>query len=464
MARGKKKRCPLGSAHPVTVHPHAAGIDVGAEAVYVAVPPDRDEKPIQRYSTFTRDLHGMAQWLKRCGVRTVALESTGVYWIPVFQILESQGLEVLLVNARHVKNVPGRKSDVADCEWLRYLHSVGLLRGCFRPADRICAVRSLLRHRDSLVKAAARSVLHMQKAFDQMNVHLHHALSDLTGQSGLRITDAILAGQHDPAQLADLADRRVKASRDTLIKALEGDWRPEHLFTLRQARHTYAHYQQLIGECEREIEALIRQFEAQQGLSDDASTGATPAASESDDAHGSPPAATAPPSFNLQAHLAELFGTDLTRIPGIGPTAAQTIFAEIGPDLSRFPTAAHFAAWLNLCPNNRVSGDKVLSSRTGPAANRVAQVLRWSTQSLFRSQSYLGHYFRRMRARLGTPQAVTATAHKIARIIYHLITHAVEYDDSHLARQEEQHKKRLERRLRSQARALGFQLVPAEAA
>ena len=243
----RRKRVGKRSARPGVVHPEAAGVDVGATAVYAAVSPDRDAQPIRRFPTFTRDLHALAKWLTACGVRTVAMESTGVYWIPVLQILESRGFEVVLVNAHHVKNVPGRKSDVADCEWLRYLHSVGLLRGSFRPVDRVCAVRALLRHRDGLIKTSSRSVLHMQKAFDQMNVHLHHALSDLTGQSGLRITDAILNGERDPSQLAQLADRRVEASRDTLEAALEGDWRPEHLFTLGQARKSYAHYQQLIA-------------------------------------------------------------------------------------------------------------------------------------------------------------------------------------------------------------------------
>ena len=461
----RRKRVGKRSAQPRVVHPHAAGVDVGATAVYAAVAPDRDSQPIQRFATFTRDLHALAKWLTACGVRTVAMESTGVYWIPVFQILESRGFEVVLVNARHVKNVPGRKSDVADCEWLRYLHSVGLLRGSFRPAERVCAVRTLLRHRDSLIKTASRSVLHMQKAFDQMNVHLHHALSDLTGRSGLRIVDAILNGQRDPSQLAQLADPRVKVSRDTLEAALEGDWRPEHLFTLGQARTSYAHYQELIAACDQEIAAYIRQFESE-AEDPPSSTGTIndPAAAVDDaEADVDAPGQAQEASFDLQAHLAHLFGTDLTQIPGIGLSTAQLLFAEIGPDVSRFPTVNHFASWLNLCPRNKISGDKVLSSRTGPGANRAAQALRWATQSLFRSPSYLGQYFRRMRARRGTPKAVTATAHKIARIIYHLISRRIPYDESHFAQHEQQHRKRTERRLRNQARLMGFQLIPQSA-
>ena len=446
------------SAVPSPVHPHAAGIDIGATALYAAVDPTCTDAPIRRFETFTRDLHALADWLQACGVDTVAMESTGVYWIPVFQILEVRGFEVLLVNARHVKQVPGRKSDVSDCEWLRYLHAVGLLRGSFRPPNEVCAVRTLLRHRDGLVKTASRAVLHMQKALDQMNIHLHQVLSELTSQSGLRIVDAMLAGQQDAAQLARLAHPRVKATPERLVAALEGDWRPEHLFTLKQARQTYAHYQTLIQACDEEIVRHMEQIEADPP---DPSEGAGKTTQESP----IPPTKAveeSPAPFDVQAHLARLFGTDLTCIPGIGPTTVQTLFAEVGPDLSAFPTAGHFCSWLGLCPRNEISGDKVLRSRTRPGAQRVAQVLRWATQSLYRSQSYLGGYFRRMRTRLGTPKATTATAHKLARIIYHLVTENVDYDESHFDQLEQDHRDRAQTRLRRQAKALGFQLVPTE--
>ncbi|MDE0463595.1 MAG: IS110 family transposase [Caldilineaceae bacterium] len=305
--RGKRNR----SAQPQQVHPNAAGLDIGATEVYAAVRAERDEEPIRSFPTFTRDLYALADWLSACEVDTVAMESTGVYWIPVHQILEARGFEVVLVNARHVRSVPGRKSDVSDCEWLRYLHSVGLLRGSFRPADEVCAVRSLLRHRDGLIKTAARSVQHMQKACDQMNVHLHHAISDLTGHSGLAIIDAILAGEHDPARLAALAHPRIKASRDTLIKALEGDWRSEHLFTLRHARQTYAHYQRLISECDQEIEARIRAFEQTLPPPATSTDLQSPQAPETSPEAPEP----TPQSFSLPAHLTRLFGTDLTLIP-----------------------------------------------------------------------------------------------------------------------------------------------------
>ena len=405
-------------------------MDVGAEAVFAAVREDRASPAIRNFPTFTSDLHALADWLKECQVTTVAMESTGVYWIPVFQILEARGFEVVLVNARHVRSAPGRKSDVADCEWLRYLHSVGLLRGSFRPPDAVCELRALMRHRDMLVKTASRSVLHMEKSYDQMNIHLHHAISDLTGVTGLAITAAILEGERDPARLAALADRRIKASRATLIKALEGDWRPEHLFTLRQARRTYSHYQELISECNQQIEGCIRSLRASQEAATDSSAEEPPTSSSAQEPPADawqPPAAASPPSrgtepCNLRAHLSCLLGTDLTLIPGIGESTALTLFAELGPDLSRFPDAGHFASWLQLCPNNKITGGKIISSQTGPGSNRAAQALRWATQSLYRSPTALGEFFRRKRARLGTPKAVTATAHKMARIIYHLVS------------------------------------------
>ena len=459
MARNKRRRSGRRTARPNQIHPDAAGVDIGAEAVFAAVREDRASPAIRKYPTFTSDLHALADWLKECQVTTVAMESTGVYWIPIFQILEARGFEVVLVNARHVRSAPGRKSDVADCEWLRYLHSVGLLRGSFRPSDAVCELRALLRHRDMLVKTASRSVLHMEKSYDQMNVHLHHAISDLTGVSGLAITDAILDGERDAARLAALADRRIKASRATLIKALEGDWRPEHLFTLRQARRTYSHYQELISECDQAIEGCIRSLQASQEAAPDSSA-SEPPAGVSEPPEGASAPSSDPEPFNLRAYLSRLLGTDLTLIPGIGESTALTLFAELGPDLSRFPDAAHFASWLQLCPNNKITGGKIISSQTGPGSNRAAQALRWATQSLYRSPTALGEFFRRKRARLGTPKAVTATAHKMARIIYYLVTDHVAYDDRLLDTHQRQDRKRLERRLRNQARALGFELVP----
>ena len=438
-----------------TLHPHAAGIDIGATELYVCVPLDRDPEPIRRFGTFTEDLHAVADWLKQCGVTAVAMEATGVYWIPLYQILETHGFAVCLVNARHVKHAPGRKSDVQDCQWLQYLYSVGLLRASFRPPEAVCAVRTLLRHRDSLVQLAAAHTQHLQKALTQMNLHLHHVLSDLTGLTGLAILDAILAGERDPQVLARHRDPRVKASPATIAKALVGDYRAEHLFTLRQSLASYRHYQGLIEACDREVQTRLGRFTS---TIDPATHPLPPAAKKS-----RRKAQELTPGFDLRAELYRILGTDLTRVPGLQTPSVFTLFAELGADLSAFPAGGHFASWLGVCPDNRISGGKILSVQTRHVKHRVAQALRMAAQSLSRSRSILGAYFRRMRAKLGAPEAITATAHKLARIIYHLLTTHEPYDETRLARAEQDHQRRTEARLRAQARVLGFQLVPVSA-
>jgi len=436
-----------------TLHPHAAGIDLGATDIYVCVPLERDPEPIRRFGTFTEDLHAVADWLRQCGVTAVAMEATGVYWIPLYQILETCGFEVCLVNARHVKHAPGRKSDVQDCQWLQYLYSVGLLRASFRPPEAVCAVRTLLRHRDSLVQLAAAHTLHMQKALTQMNLQLHHVLTDITGVTGLAILDAILAGERDPQVLARHRDHRVKASPDTIAKALVGDYRSEHLFTLRQSLAGYRQAQGLIEACDQEVQSRLAAFAS---TIDPATHPLPPTAKSRRKSRGTP----APPGFDLRTELYRILGTDLTAVPGLNTPSVFTLFAELGAELSAFPASDHFASWLGLCPDNRISGGKVLSVHTRHVKHRVAQALRLAAQSLSRSPSVLGCFFRRMRAKLGAPKAITATAHKLARIIYHLLTTHEPYDESRLAAAEADHQRRSESRIRAQARALGFQLVP----
>jgi len=435
-----------------TLHPDAAGIDIGATEIYGCVPLDRDSAPIRRFGTFTEDLHAVADWLRQCGVTAVAMEATGVYWIPLYQILETRGFAVCLVNARHVKHAPGRKSDVQDCQWLQYLYSVGLLRASFRPPEAVCAVRTLLRHRDSLVQQAAAHIQHMQKALTQMNLHLHHVLSDLAGVTGLAILDAILAGERDPHVLARHRDRRIKAAPETIAKALVGDYRPEHVFTLRQSLAAYRHAQGLIEACDHEVATRLAAFASRI----DPTTHPLPAATKQSRRTGR----DAQPGFDLRAELYRIFGTDLTPMPGLNTPSVFTLFAELGADLSAFPGGGHFASWLGLCPDNRISGGKILSVQTRHVKHRVAQVLRLAAQSLSRSQSVLGAYFRRMRAKFGAPKAITATAHKLARILYHLLTTHEPYDETQLAKADQHHQRRTEARLRAQARALGFQLVP----
>ncbi len=447
MSAGSRKKIVAQKMHSPLLNIQTAGIDIGATELYVAVPEGSAEKPVRCFGTFTEDLIALCGWLKTCGVTSVAMESTGVYWIPVFQMLEDHGFEVCLVNARHVKNVPGRKTDVSDCQWLQYLHSVGLLRGSFRPPQQVCAVRSVVRHRDALIKLASLHVLHMQKSLTQMNLQIHHVIAKITGTTGLAIIDAILAGERDPRKLAAFRDARVKASQEVIAKSLVGDYREEHMFTLRQSLQSYRHYQELIAQCDQKIKDLLSAFDS-----------ATNPDERPLPASDKPVMKKNP---ELRTEFYRLTGVDLTAIPGIQTATVYTILAEIGRDVSKFPTAKHFASWLGLCPDNRVSGGRILSVRTRPVRNRAAVALRLAAQSLFRSQSALGDYFRRMRAKLGTPQAITATAHKLARIIYHLLKTGNPYDQTQFARHEEQYRRRKEIYLRNQAKAFGYSLVPA---
>lgn len=454
-ARRKKPRS--GAASPAhTIDPNSAGIDIGATEIYIAVPADRDPHPVRKFATFTEDLLAAADWLKQCGIKTVAMESTGVYWIPLFQILEAGGMKVCLVNARHVKNVPGRKSDVCDCQWLQHLHSAGLLRASFRPEQQICAVRSLVRYRDSLVQLSAMHLQHMQKALDQMNLQLHHVISDLGGKTGMAIVEAILAGERDPHQLATLRDPRTRASKETIAKSLVGDYRREHLFTLRQSLTGFRQNGQLIADCDVEIESLLKEFSSGDG------PGAEAVPEPQAELKRKPRRNEM--NFDLRTQLHRIFAVDLTEIPGIDTLTAHTLFTEVGRDLSKFANVAAFTSWMGVCPDNRVSGGKILHAQTRRVNNRVAKALRMAAQALSRSHGWMGQYYRRMRAKLGGPKAITATAHKLARIIYHLLTTGQAYDESVFAQQEAQNNQRNESRLRHQARKLGFELtlIPTE--
>jgi transposase len=436
------------------LNPDAAGIDIGATEIYVSVPADRDSEPVRMFATFTQDLNELANWLEQCRIHTVAMESTGVYWIPLMQILEIRGLEVYLVNAKHVKNVPGRRTDVSDCQWLQYLHSVGLLRASFRPAQDICAVRSLLRHRTSLVDMATCHVQHMQKALDQMNLQLHHVISDITGTTGLAILDAILKGNRDVDALAELRDPRIRASHEIIAKSLVGDYRREHLFTLRQSVALYREYQRQIAACEQEMQVFMKALESK---ADPAVT--LPAAKDSVKKCKVMPPARA---MALREEAYRILGVDLTTIPGISVLHVQCILAELGGAVAKFRSAGAFSSWMGLCPDNDISGGKVLWSGTRKVKNRIAVTLRMAAQSLQQSESALGVFYRRMRSKLGAPKAITAAAHKLARIIFHLLTTREPYDESVFARAEQKHLQRIESRLRIQAQALGYTLLPAQ--
>ena len=447
----KRKAKKTDNAVLPVMRPNAAGIDIGATEIYVAVPAERDSENVRSFPTFTQDLYALADWLERCAIETVAMESTGVYWIPLFQILEDRGFEVCLVNARHVKNVPGRRTDVSDCQWLQFLHSVGLLRASYRPEQEVCAVRSLLRHRESLVQLGATHVNHMQKALDQMNLQLHYVISDITGLTGLAIIDAILGGERDPFTLAKLRHDRIKASEEVIAKSLVGDYRIEHLFTLRQSLIAYRSYQQLIDECDREIRHCLDTFQPPGPPADSITN-------HQAESKKRPASADA----GLRTELKRVFGVDLTKIPGIRTGIAQMLFGEIGPDFTKFRSASAFASWMGLCPDNDISGGKVLWVGTRKVKCRAATSLRMAAQSLHHSKSGLGDFYRRMRAKLGAPKAITAAAHKLSRIIFHLVTTRQEFDDTRFAADQLRYVKRQENKLRAKAHALGFQLIPME--
>jgi transposase len=435
------------------VHPQAAGIDVGNGAHYVAVRPDRDREPVRRFECFTADLHRVADWLQSCGVKTVAMQSTGVYGIPLYEILEERGFEVYLVNARHTKNLPGRKSDVQESQWLLKLHTYGLLNNSFRPSAEIRVVRTYWRQRAEHVQGAATCVQRMQKALTQMNVQLANVISDLSGLTGQAIIRAIVGGERDPRKLAELSDPRVHASREEIAKSLEGNWRPELLFVLQQEVEMYDTYQRRIDECDHRLQKQLASF--------------------TDSVPSRPPDAKPPgkkarpaknaPQFDLSSELQRIAGIDLTRIDGIDVMVAQTLLTEVGLDMSKWKTEAHFASWLGLCPDNRISGDKVLSRGTRRVVNRAATALRQAANTLIRSRSYLGAQYRRLRTKLGAPKAITAMAHRLARLVYRMLKYGQQYVDKGTEYYDQRYRRQQLQLLRKKAARLGLQVVEAQA-
>lgn len=461
MAQGKRPHLPVKTrpsaaraparalAAPGLTHPNAAGIDIGSASHFVAVPPDRDDQPVREFKSFTADLHRLADWLDGCGVDLVAMESTGVYWIPLFELLERRGFTVLLVNARHVKNVSGRKSDVLDCQWLQQLMSFGLLRGAFRPADAVCVLRSLTRQRANTLRTQARCVQHIHKALTQMNVQLANVIADVMGQTGQRILRAIVAGVRDAQRLAALKNNLMHASADEIAASLQGNWRAEHLFALKQALAAFDFCRTQIDECDAQIEAQLKAL----GLHD-----GEPVRSIKNTRAGNAP------SFDLHGQLYRMCGVDLTRIDGIAVSTALVVLSEVGTDMSRFASAKHFASWLGLCPGTRITGGKVQSGRTANTVNRAAQALRLAASALRTSKSALGAYFRRLCARMDKAKAITAAAHKLARLIYAMLTKGEAYVDAGQDYFEERYRERVLRNLKQRAQQLGMQLTPAPAA
>jgi transposase len=440
--------------------PNAAGIDIGAREIFVAVPPDRDEHPVRRFDTFTEDLRCMAEWLVQCGVTTVAMESTGVYWIPVYDMVEQHGVRPCLVNPRNMKNVPGKRTDFHECQWIQHLHSLGMLHAAFRPDGDVCAVRSLMRHRSDLVEMASQHVQHMHKALTQMNVQIHHVISDITGLTGLAIVDAIVGGERDAAVLAKLRDPRIKATEETVRKSLEGNWRPEHVLALKQRVSLFRSHCEQIAECDREIEKLVVAFAprvdpAEKPLPQDRKQKQRSKDKQRRKKKG------ANPDFDMRTETYRLFGVDLTQIPGL-MMLAMMLFSETGRDMSRWPTAGNFVSWLGLCTDNDITGGKVTWRGVRKTKGRAGTLFRMAAYSLHHDQSPLGDYLRRMKAKLGPAGATTATAHKIAIIYYTMIKKQVEYDPSLWAERDALRQKRIEARLHKQAARHGYKLVPLE--
>lgn len=430
---------------------NAAGLDIGSAEIWVAVPADRDPQPVRAFGTFTPDLHALAAWLKQCHIETVALESPGVYWIPVYEILDAQGIHVFVVNARHVKNVPGRKTDEKDCQWLQRLHTYGLLSASFRPDAEIVALRAYLRHRANLLEYRAGHIKHMQKALHQMNVQLTQVLSDITGETGLAIIRKIVAGDRDPVALAQLRDPRCQHSTDEIAKALTGNYRPEHVFALKQALALYDFYTQQVCECDSEIEKQFSGMKPRHDQDD------LPPLDLTDKRNSHSKNA---PSYDARTLVYQLVGVDWVAISGLNESTVQTIVSEIGTDMSKWPTVKHFCAWLGLAPHHDISGGKVLRSRVLKTHNRAGQAFRLAAQSASRSpRTGYGAFYRRVCGRLGPAQAIVATAHKIARAFYHMLKHRVPFRDLSAQDYEQHAREREIANLRKKAKRLGLTLV-----
>ena len=426
----------------------AAGIDIGTDLHLVAVPEGSDEISVRQFGAFTSDLHEIADWLKKCGVTTVAMESTGVYWIPLFELLEQRGFEVKLVDARHVKNVSGRKSDVLDCQWIQQLHTYGLLQGAFRPTDEVCVLRSYARQKEMLTQASTMHIQHMQKALQQMNLLLHNVVSDITGVTGMRIIKAILAGERDPDVLALNRQEGCRNSKETIAKSLVGNFRDEHMFALKQAVDLYEFYQALIVECEQ---ALIEHLERRPDITDDQPPDSGKHVRLRERMRA---------DVDVREKLFKMTGVDLFAIPGLAADTLLTLASEVGFNMEPWKSEKHFTSWLGLCPGTKISGGKRLDRKSKRNSNRAALAFRIAASSLARSQTALGAFYRRIRSRTDGRRAITATAHKIARIYYSMLTKGTAYIEAGQQTYEQAYKERKINALKKQAHSLGFQLQP----
>ena len=430
------------------VNLNTAGIDVGASSHFVAVPADRSEPQVREFAAYTADLYCLADWLTDCEIEAVVMESTGVYWIPLFGVLEDRGFAVMLVDPRRIKNLPGRKTDVLDCQWLQQLHTYGLLSSAFRPEGEVRRLRSYLRQRSMLVRYTSQHIQHMQKALSQMNVKLQHVIRDVTGKTGMAIIEDIVGGEQDAHKLAQHRDPRIRADQGTIARSLQGHWLEEHIFELTQAMELYRMYHAKIDECDREIEAQLERFE-------DVTDGGSPAGNGRRRSQGNAP------SFDIRAHLYRMTGVDLTRVDGIDGFTVLKVISEIGTDMTKWATAKRFASWLGLSPDNRITGGKVMSSRNqtqrqpgrggiAPGCPRAAPLRQRFGGLPAPEESALG----------GAPAAINATAHKLARLIYSMLRYGQDYVDAGAEYYESQYQQRALRAAKQRASQLGYQLVP----
>jgi transposase len=440
-------------------NPNAAGIDIGCSEHWVSVPAGRTEQSTQRFGCCTAELERLAEWLKACQVDTVVMEATGNYWVVLYDLLEQRALRPVVVNPRYAKNMSGKKGDIADCEWMQKLHTYGLFANSFRPEQAIRVLRAYLRQREELVGAAAQQIQHMQRSLTEMNVQLANVISDVSGETGLAIIDAILGGQRDARVLAKLKGPRIQASLKTLEQALEGHWKEEELFRLEQARLTYAHLQEQMMQCQARIEQQMRTLQGRV-----ATEAAAEAPAQRPQTTGGQAAVCKPSGFDLGSELKRILGVDLTQIDGVGPVAAQVILSEVGTDMSRWPTEKNFSSWLGLCPDHRISGGKVLGRATRPVVSRARNALRLCAYTLAHSKSWLGAKYRRLKAKLGAPKAIVAMAHHLARLIYRMIKNGADYVDKGMAAYEARYRAQRITWLKKQARELNFELTELKAA
>ncbi len=427
------------------INPDTAGIDIGASSHFVAVPEGRDKEIVKEFGCFTEDLGAMIRWLKHCRIKTVVMESTASYWIPVFEMLDQAGFQVKLVDAHHVKNVRGRKSDVIDCQWLQQLDAHGLLPAAFRPENEIVELRSYLRQRTMLIETAAMHIQHMQKALIQMNIHLNNVISDITGVTGMAIVRSILSGERNPKQLAKMRDPRCRQPEEVIEKSLQGNYRPEHLFALKQAMEGYDFYQTKIAECDEEIKKKLERLSPIKALIETKEKARKAKKHEY--------------TFNVKEHLKQMIGADLTTVPGIDINTALKLISEIGTDITKWPTEKHFCAWLGLCPGTRISGGRRLNSHTSHCTNKAAIAIRMSANSLSKSQTAFGAHLRRMKARMGPVEAITATGHKIARSIYHMMRKKEDFKEAGADIYDKLHEAKTLKFLKKRAANFGYTLT-----